>query len=326
MMPPATILVYVGLDLVGDGVMKLPFLGSLRQAFPAARITWLAGQGKTVYAGSLAPLLSGLLDEVIEEAGIGISVGELLRRPLSGRSFDLVLDTQRRVMTSLILRRIRHRRFVSAAADWRLSDRVPPGGRAKRPSMVGQMLALIEAATGQPAPSAPALRFDASLENEALRRLPPGPSYVGLAPGAGGKHKCWPLDRYIALAEYLTGAGYRPVFLLGPGERQWEAEIRQASPNALRPLTDQDSPPLTIALAARLTAAIANDSGTGHMLAAGGAPLVSLFGPTSPEKFAPLASNAAIVRAQDHGGQDMAAIPVAAVIAAFERLLLPPRS
>ena len=64
-----SILVYVGLDLVGDGVMKLPFLSALRALYPEARITWLAGQGKTVYAGLLAPLLTGLVDEVIEEAG-----------------------------------------------------------------------------------------------------------------------------------------------------------------------------------------------------------------------------------------------------------------
>ncbi len=50
------ILVYSGLELLGDGVMKLPFVRALRRCWPAARITWLAGKGKTVYAGTLAPL------------------------------------------------------------------------------------------------------------------------------------------------------------------------------------------------------------------------------------------------------------------------------
>ena len=68
---PGTILVYVGLDAVGDGLMKLPFVRALRAAFPSARITWMAGKGHTVYAGSLAPLVAGLVDEVLDQAGIG---------------------------------------------------------------------------------------------------------------------------------------------------------------------------------------------------------------------------------------------------------------
>ena len=44
-----SILVYVGLDRVGDGVMKLPFVRALRNAFPDAEVTWLAGQGESVY-------------------------------------------------------------------------------------------------------------------------------------------------------------------------------------------------------------------------------------------------------------------------------------
>jgi ADP-heptose:LPS heptosyltransferase len=79
------ILVYSGLDLLGDGIMKQPFVRALRRYFPAARITWLAGKGKTVYAGMLAPLVGDCLDEVIEDAGIGSQVRELLRRQLPGR-------------------------------------------------------------------------------------------------------------------------------------------------------------------------------------------------------------------------------------------------
>ena len=35
---PSTIGVYVGLDFVGDGLIKLPFIRSLRQVFPKAKI------------------------------------------------------------------------------------------------------------------------------------------------------------------------------------------------------------------------------------------------------------------------------------------------
>jgi ADP-heptose:LPS heptosyltransferase len=316
-----SILVYVGLDLVGDGVMKLPFLTALRRLYPQARVTWLAGQGKTVYAGVLAPLVDGLVDEVIEAAGIGLSPWELLSRPLGGRRFDLVIDTQRRVVTSLILKRIRHGRFVSAAAGWALSDATPASGKDKRPSMIGQMFALLEAASGQPVPPPPPLALSPDLLAGAVARLPAGPRYIGLAPGAGGKHKCWPLGNYLDIAVRLEAQGMTPVFLIGPAEREWETGIRAALPQAILPLTDLDGPPVTMALGTRLSAAIANDSGTGHMLAAAGVPLVSLFGPTAPEKFAPAAQRLTVIRAQDFGAEEMAAIPVEPVMAALTGLL-----
>jgi ADP-heptose:LPS heptosyltransferase len=315
-----SVLVYVGLDLVGDAVMKLPFLASLRRCYPQARVTWMAGQGKTAFAGALAPLVGDLIDEIIEDAFAADRVA-LLRRPLPERSFDLLLDTQRRVMTSLRLRRIRHRIFISAAANWHLSDRLPPGGRHKRPSMIGQMLALLEAATGNEVDAAVPPPLPPALLAEAGRRLPPGMPYLGLAPGAGGRHKCWPRDRYLAVAAHFLARGWQPVFLLGPAERDWESEITRALPQAHLPLTDRDSPAVTIALATRLAAAVANDSGTGHMLAAAGIPLLSLFGPTSAEKFAPTSDRLTVIRAQEFQSQEMSAIPLAPVIEALSKLV-----
>ncbi|HLN24396.1 MAG TPA: glycosyltransferase family 9 protein [Patescibacteria group bacterium] len=321
---PSTILVYVGLDYVGDGLMKLPFLRALRAAYPHAHITWLAGKGRTVYAGVLAPLVRGLLDEVIEDAGIGSRWWELLFRPLPGRHFDLVIDTQRRVMTTLILKRLSHTTFISAAAGYWLSDIRPPQSLAKPPAMVRQILDLIELATDREArPDAP-LALDAAIEDEAERRLPDGYTYVGLCPGAGGKHKCWPLENYIALAMRQAKAGRVPVFFLGPDERDWENEVRDAVPAALYPLDSGASPLLTIALGRRLAVAVANDSGAGHMMAAAEVPLISLFGPTSPDKFAPVTPNLTVIRAQEFGDQDMQAIPLQRVADAIDRLLAPP--
>lgn len=321
---PASILVYVGLDAVGDGLMKLPFLRALRSAFPQARITWMAGKGHTVYAGSLAPLVAGLADEVLDQASIGSRVAELIgSRPLAGRSFDLVIDTQRRLLTSLIVRRIRHRRFISAAAGFALSHARPPTGWRRPAAMVGQLLALVEIASGQPAQASAPLPRDPQCERLADGLLPPGNTYVGFAPGAGGRQKCWPLARFIQVAGQQQDAGRIPVFLLGPNEAPWAAEIRAVLPHALLPLQDLASAPpaLTIALGRRLAAAVANDSGTGHMLAAADTPLLSLFGPTPPEKFAPAAQRLSLIRAQEFGAEAMDAIPVAAVTAALDGLL-----
>jgi ADP-heptose:LPS heptosyltransferase len=321
------ILVYSGLELMGDGVMKLPFVAALRERWPDARITWLAGKGRTVFAHELKPLVAGLIDEVIEDAGIGSHGAELLRRPPLAR-FDLTIDTQRRLLTTLILRRIRTRCFVSGTADFWLSAKKPPRGYMRPKAMLRQMLDLIEVAGGRPARPGYNLRLDAEWVTAAATALADGPDYIGFAPGAGGVHKRWPLDRFIALARREAERGRVPVFLLGPAEADWSGELCEAVPGARFPLQDPTVPPeiagsplFTIAVARRLAVAVANDSGTGHLIAAAGRPMVSLFGPTPPAKFAPAAPVLEIVRAQDFGGEAMAAIPLDGVASALDRIL-----
>lgn len=322
---PKTILVYVGLDLVGDGLMKLPFARALRHAFPCSRITWLAGKGPTVYAGKLKPLVSNLVDEVIGDADIGSHWRELFHRPLAERSFDLVLDTQRRVLTTLILRRIRHRVFVSGAAAFLLSDRRPKAPGRKPALMIRQMLDLVEVASGRPPESGEELAIAPEVTAAAKGELPDGPVYIGIAPGAGGPRKRWPLDYFMELAKHLAERGKVPVFMLGPDEADWRERIEAAAPRAFFPLQDNKvygvAPHFTIAVSRRCAAALAADCGIGHMFAAADVPLVSLFGPSSPEKFAPSTRRLTILRAQDFGGEEMERIPVAAVAAALERFI-----
>ncbi|MGH7077228.1 MAG: glycosyltransferase family 9 protein [Acetobacteraceae bacterium] len=320
--PADLILTFVGRDLTGDGVMKLPFLRALRESYPRARILWVAA-GKSVFATTLRPLTRSLVNEVIEDTGIGASWRDIIRPALVLPCADLLIDTQRHVRTSLALRRLRPRRFISAAAGWRLSS-LRPAERDKPPAMLGQMFRLLEACGAQPdLARLPPLVLPALSEAEAMQRLPPGPPLVGLAPGAGGRHKCWPLDNYLTLGQALAGRGFRPVVLLGPDEQEWRLRVEDALPQALLPIGADDSPLMTIALARRLSVAVANDSGTGHLLAAAGATLISLFGPTDPNKFAPASPNLVVIRAQDFGASAMAAIPVQAVRARLFEALAP---
>ncbi|MEE2761551.1 MAG: glycosyltransferase family 9 protein [Pseudomonadota bacterium] len=322
-----SVLVYVGLDRIGDSLLKLPFVRGLRDAFPNARITWLAGKDTSVYGGIMASMVEGLLDEVIENAGIGLSPMELLRRPLKGRTFDLVIDTQRVALASLVLWRIRHRDFISPFGNFILSTKKPPKGYTFPKSMQRQMLDLLEIASGQAVKSPKTLNLvlDAELERIAEKLLPEGPDYVGYAPGAGGLPKCWPLENFL---ETANKAGGKPVFFLGPQETDWIERVRYEAPNALLPLQEGDvgaahefAPQLTIAMARRLKLAVSNDSGTGHMFAVSGTPLISLFGRTVPEKFTPMTNRLTIIRAQDYGGREMHLIPVAAVIETIKRVL-----
>lgn len=324
---PQTILVYVGLDRVGDALLKLPFVRGLRHAFPDARITWLAGKDTSVYASAMAPAVLGLIDEVIEKAGVGLDPMELLHRPLGGRRFDLVIDTQRVALASLALMRIPCKWRLSPFAKFLFSSVKPSKGYKFPKTMLRQMLDLLEMATGGKiaTPERIEVTIPAEMQDEARRLLPDGPRYVGLAPGAGGKPKCWPLERFAEVGSALSGGGFTPVYLLGPQEPEWKEALAAKVPQALFPLQEPGvaerfaySPLLTIALGERLQASLANDSGVGHMLAISGRPLVSLFGPTSPAKFAPVSSRLSIVTAQSFGGREMHLIPTQAALEALK--------
>ena len=163
-----------------------------------------------------------------------------------------------------------------------------------------------------------------AIVTEAARLLPGTGIHIAVAPGSGRADKCWPLDRFIALGNCLVEQGRVPVFLLGPEEREWLSPLRGALPHALFPLAAPDArlelePLLTIGLAARCQACVANDSGTGHLFAVSGVPLVSLFGPTSPLKFAARTPHLTTIEATTFGGSGMDNIPVEAVETAVTR-------
>lgn len=328
--PPASVLVYVGLDRVGDGLLKLPFVRGLRQAFPNAHITWVAGKETSVYASVLKNMVDGLIDEVIEYAGIGLSPWEVLRRPLKGRRFDLIIDTQRIFWTSLALWRAPHTTFISPAGKFALSSRKPKPDYKRPKSMQRELLDLLEIASGQtfPTPATLDLPLIETFRADAARLLPDGPTYIGMAPGSGGRPKCWPLERFIRLGQAQAAKSRVPVYLIGPQETEWQAEIAAAVPSALFPLQAEGveakhhfAPMLTIALSERFSASVSNDSGVGHMIAIGAKPLVSLFGTTVAEKFMPMSDALTIIRAADFDGRQMVDIPYEAVSDALDGVL-----
>ncbi|MEO0036722.1 MAG: hypothetical protein RLZZ501_2745, partial [Pseudomonadota bacterium] len=68
----------------------------------------------------------------------------------------------------------RHRRFLSAAAGYRLSDLRPAAGGARPAAMAAQLLGLVELASGRPVGPLAPLPADPVRAAEAERLLPPG--------------------------------------------------------------------------------------------------------------------------------------------------------
>jgi heptosyltransferase-2 len=108
--------------------------------------------------------------------------------------------------------------------------------------------------------------------------------YTVLCPVAIGLHhgkvKAW--DGFTRLHRELLARGRRVVALPGPGERD---EVRRVLPEAI--VLPESDVGAFAALLAEAQLVVANDSGPGHLAAAVGAPLVSVFGVTEPEKTRP---------------------------------------
>jgi len=217
----ASILVYSMGEVIGDGLIKLPFIAGLRAAFPDAKISWCAAKGSTVYAGPLKPVVAGLIDEVVTQGPTGAGTFDFLPwvKPFGGRTFDLVIDTQENVRRSAVARRAGGR-FITAS-----------GRGASWPDAVADRLAALLKEASPGAELQPIVLTDPRALKAARALLPPGPTYVGFAPGAGGAEKRWPLERYIALARTQEERGRTPVFFFGPDEDQDAARTATALPS-----------------------------------------------------------------------------------------------
>jgi len=326
--PAFSIGVYSFEDIFGDGLMKVAFLRGLRAAFPGARITWMTTLGSAFAHGLRDVAGPPLLDRVVEHCGIGATPREWLKPPPRLGPFDLLLDTQKLAWRSICAWRVPHGRFRTAGTLRRGLDGKPVG-----PHVLDTLFALLETSAGHAvARDLAPLTLPTALVAAAREALPgPGTRRIAIAPGAGGASRRWPLDRFTALARAQSAAGREPVFLLGPEDAAKRALLAAEVPGATFPedhpafaaLLGQAGPkPLrAVAVAARCAAGVANDAGPGHMIAAAGTPLVSLFGPSSPAKFRPVTTRGLVVRAQDFGGKEMDRIPPEAAVEALEALL-----
>jgi ADP-heptose:LPS heptosyltransferase len=330
---PESLLVFVdGAHAIGDAVMKLPFLAALKQAMPTARLTLLSARAGNIYSTALKDLAEAVIDECLSLPAENMSVLDVFRAPLfPGRHFDIVIDTQRKALRALWLHcRIKHGLFISSTLNYALSGR-KPDSRALPPSVVGQMMILGTLAAGRTLAPARMTLPDPKWATAAHALLPDGPLYVGFVPGASRADKRWPLSHFCTLARRIAESGAVPVFFLGPAEQEMAPEIRAAVPSAILPLghdanvTALSGPCLTIALAERLSAAVANDSGGCHLLATARPPMVCLYrSPTVREKFLPALPRVIGLTPQDFGDGNshaMAKIPLEAVEAALRSVL-----
>lgn len=324
---PQTIGIFSLSEGFSEGLAKLPFLQAVRAAYPNTRITWITS-GKSAFSSQLRPLTKGLLDSVKAETGIADSRFSFFSKAPFSDHYSLLIDTQSKLWRSRGVRKVNHDVFISGAGNFRLSDKRPDGKWIKPVHVVDHLSELMHLATGARLPEyGVPLSVPADIDERASFVLPQGPVYVGIAPGENWRPALWPLGRYVEFARRQVRLGRVPVFILGKAEEGWEPILRSAVPQALFPEQNEDvwgrqySPLHTIAIARYLHVAVANDSGASHLLAAGGAPLVGLYGPSDPTRSAPRNSRSKILEGRAFNRPIIEDIPIDAVMDAVNEVL-----
>ncbi len=275
---------------IGDLVMELPAIETLRRMAPAAQITALGAE-------PALELLAGdsRIDRLVSVQTWGLREWgdpgtppsrEAIRCWLAEEQFDVVLDPTHAV------------RGVGQAI-WHFSPPILDTGSENQDAALAHgacgVAAVKEAVRlgwgiDIPQNAAPRLNltvqemnFAASfLQSQGVIGTP-----VGLSPVASSPLKRWSAEGFADLARQLTAAGFDLLLFTGPQPQSvHDPERDNYSDGRIAPVG-----PLHLRQIAALLAScrlfIGHDTGLMHMAAAAGTPLVALFGPTSPAIYLP---------------------------------------
>lgn len=294
----------VGPSWVGDMVMAQALYKLIRQRSPAAEIHVVAPPWSLPVLERMPEVARGIELAVGHgELGLGrrLSLGRRLRRERYGRAVVLPRSAKSAVVPWFA----RVPRRTGFRGEWRyglLNDVRRLDARLDQ--TVKRFVALGQA-PGEapfdvlPRELQPRLRSDArNLERlRAVHGLEAGAPFAALMPGAEyGPAKRWPAAHFGALAAALASAGNDVVLLGSAKERAIGEEVAAGAGNArVRNLCGATSLADVVDLLAAADVAVSNDSGLLHVAAAAGAPVVALYGSSSPRFTPPLTESAAIV-------------------------------
>ena len=199
--------------------------------------------------------------------------------------FDLIIDLQSKFRNSFILKRIPHEMFYSRTLKGFFSTK-------KIKSDTNDHLENLSLFIGDDVieSSFSMNKLPKKILSEA-KKLLPGSNYIGFSITQGNEYrkKSWSIYKFMTLANKISSKNKVPVFFLEKDQVELIEKIKNQVPAAVFPelKTDLTCPALVTALTSRLETAISIDNGIMHMMALANVPMIVLFGPTSPEKFAP---------------------------------------
>lgn len=294
----------VGPSWVGDMVMAQALYKLIRQRSPGAEIHVVAPPWSLPVLERMPEVARGIELAVGHgELGLGrrLALGRRLRRERYGRAVVL----PRSAKAALVPWLARVPRRTGFRGEWRYGLLNDVRRLDARLDQTVKRFVTLGQSPGEPPFDAlppelrPRLRSDTqNVERlRALHGLRAEVPFAALMPGAEyGPAKRWPAAHYGAVAAALARAGTNVVVLGSAKERAIGEEVAASASNArVRNLCGATALADVVDLLAAADVAISNDSGLLHVAAAAGAPVVAVYGSSSPKFTPPLTSSAAIL-------------------------------
>ncbi len=295
----------------------VPALRAIRERFPHAIISVAVGK-----PGNEVVEMSGCANETIVVDRVGLRDGfkplSILRilqvvKDVRRREFDFVIDLHSFSETNLLgfLSGARKRLFSrrpGRSLDFlsNFDPRPPVDDNDPDRHLVDRYLDVLVPLGISHEPRAPRLTTTPQDDRQIdtmLRKAGAeiGAPLVGLFPGAGHPGRCWPLERFAELADFLSrNDGVRPVVFLGPEERKNLPQVRSLFPKSCV-LLDRLTIRQLAAAQARVAVFVSNDTGPVHIAAAVGTPIVVLIDRPTHHAYVPLAESKRLIFSQAIG-------------------------
>ena len=287
--PPRSVCIMM-MGAVGDAVHVLPVVTALKRHHPAVRITWVLQPGP-------ASLVRGhtAVDEIIVfERKRGWRAFVDIRRVLAGRTFDLVLDLQVYLKTSIVLAfarspiKLGYDRARAHDLNWLFTNRrIPPhplqhvqDQYLEFLSFMGMSAEPLEWGIG-PWPS------ERSWQRDFVAKV--DRPIASLVIGTSKPEKDWLPERWAEVVNGLhSDYGLEPVLVGGrsPGELETERRIVDLAAHA--PLSTLGIPLRDlVGVLDASSLVISLDTGPLHIAVALERPVVSLIGHLDPRRAGP---------------------------------------
>jgi ADP-heptose:LPS heptosyltransferase len=303
--PPRRILCF-RLERIGDLLMTGHALAELRALAPGASIDLAVGSWNRDIAAAIPGIdrIETLDAGWLARDGSGHTPLGLARRVAGWRErrYDLAINFEPDIRTN----------FAMAAAGARRRVGFGSGGGGALldlaldydPSMhtVDNARRLVHAAAGRAPDDAVhwGLRIPEASRAEATRLLAPfgGALKVGMHVSGGRAIKQWPEDRFREVAEHLVADRSAAIVLTGsPGDRAQVDLVRAAlPPDRVLDLSGGISLLTAAAVIEQLALFVTGDTGPMHLANAVGTPIVAVFGPSDPRRYAPRGTRDVVVR------------------------------
>jgi len=288
------ILLYNSGGGIGDSIQILPLINTLKSELKNTNIYYLSAHNNH-FNSTLKDLNCEMknLNLGIKYFGFRWWHALIIKKKFKGQNiepFDLILDLQSKIRNSLILKIIPHKKFISSSFNFKLSK---PNLSIKKENKITETILkainiLFEKNYQIAEYNINKIHKKFHSESE---RLLPNKNYVGLSITQGNvyRKKEWPLDNIIKISNKLSENGKIPVFFIEKKNTELKNKINKLLPSALFPEHESElgCPALVACLGKRLDFAISIDNGVMHMLSLSKVPMITLFGPTDAEKFAP---------------------------------------